>query len=860
MSDTSYSREGSLHAPPFVRYFPQIGYGLTNEQVDIRIKQGHTNVPVDPPSKTTKEIIFSNTFTYFNLIFAIITALLILVGSYRDLAFVPIILANTLIGIIQESRSKKTLEKLSVLNTPKATVLREGSTRTISVEDLVLDDLVIFSAGNQISADGVVLAGEVQVNESLITGESDEITKRPGDHLLSGSFIVSGRCQAKLDKVGKDSYAAKLTSEAKVMASEEQSEMVRSLNKIVKVVGVIILPISAVLFSQQYFYNDTSFKDSITSTAAAIMGMIPEGLYLLTSVALAVSVIRLSKKKVLVHDMKCIETLARVNVLCVDKTGTITETKMTVNDLIPLDSYDPLNMPPLELLLGDFVLAMERDNETMSALTERFTQGSGRYPQSTTSFSSATKYSSATFSDHAYVLGAPEFVLQSQYVDYENQITSYSREGYRVLVFAIYQGIIDGKPLNGAVTPLGLVLLSNPIRKEAKATFHYFAKQGVTIKVISGDNPITVSKVAMEAGIKNADQYIDATTLTTMSEVRDAMENYTVFGRVTPNQKRQFVQALKEDGNIVAMTGDGVNDVLALKDADCSIAMASGSDVAAQAAQLVLLESDFSCMPSVVLEGRRVVNNIERSASLFLVKNLFSFLLSIFSMVLMVNYPLQPSQISLISMFTIGIPAFFLALEPNTKRINGHFIPNIMLKALPGGLTDFIAVSALVLFSFEFEVGAKDVSTASTLVLAFVGFLILFHISRPMNRWRWIVFGSMILGLGFCSIYMGDIFQIHDISPRCTMLLVLFVIASEPVFRYLSQIVSGLRAFFHKHKIRKEKIREWEANGSLSKALVEREAAEETDDFTEFQLELYNKVEVEKKHKSKTKTKAKQEY
>ena len=345
-----------------------------------------------------------------------------------------------------------------------------------------------------------------------------------------------------------------------------------------------------------------------------------------------------------------------------------------------------------------------------------------------------------------------------------------------------------------------------------------------------------------------------------MSDIREAMDKYTVFGRVTPNQKRQFVQALKDDGNIVAMTGDGVNDVLALKDADCSIAMASGSDVAAQAAQLVLLESNFACMPSVVLEGRRVVNNIERSASLFLVKNIFSFLLSIFSMVLMVNYPLQPSQISLISMFTIGIPAFLLALEPNTKRISGHFIPNIMLKALPGGLTDFIAVSALVLFSFEFEVGAKDVSTASTLVLAFVGFLILFNISRPMNRWRWIVMISMTAGLGFCSLFMRDLFQINDISPRCTMLLVLFVIASEPVFRYLGQIISALRAFSYKHKLRKAKIKEWEANGSLTETRLNPETLEEPDDFTEFQLELFNKVKPDKKQKKKVGRKVKQEY
>lgn len=804
------------------RYAPEVSKGLTNEQVELRREALQTNAPIDPPSKGIKEIILSNICTYFNLIFAVITVLLIVVGSYRDLTFLPIIIANTLIGILQQISSKKTLDKLSVLNAPRAVVVREGKEMTIPVEALVLDDIVIFSAGNQICADAIVEKGEVQVNESLITGEADEVTKKLGDELLSGSFIVSGKCYARLDKVGKDSYAAKLTLEAKALKEGEQSEMMRSLNVIVKAVGILIIPISIILFYEQHYLLGSSFKESVTSTVAAVIGMIPEGLYLLTSVALAVSVRHLAKKKVLVHDMKCIETLARVNVLCVDKTGTITENTMTVSRLIPIETFlsskdstielidptggtklDSEKQATLKLSIGDFIHAMERDNATMEALADYFKEGTGRKAEHTTSFSSATKYSSATFEGQAYVLGAPEFVLREQLHEYEKLITTYSRQGYRVLVYGLYEGNVDGKALTGRVEPRALILLSNPIRKEAKKTFEYFGRQGVEIKVISGDNPVTVSKVALEAGIKCAESYVDASTLTTEEAIQEAMQKYTVFGRVTPNQKRQFVRALKALGHTVAMTGDGVNDVLALKDADCSIAMASGSDVAAQAAQLVLLESNFACMPSVVREGRRVVNNIERSASLFLVKNLFSFMMSLFAIIFLVNYPLQPSQVSLISMFTIGTPAFLLALEQNTKRIEGHFMTNVLFKALPAGLTDFFIVSALIIFGFEFGVDSEDISTASVLLMAVVGFMILYRVSVPMNRWRWIIFFSMIAGMVFCRYFMSDLFAMSDISIKGTMLLSVFTIASEPIFRYLTLICQWVQKMYGSIKERR---------------------------------------------------------
>lgn len=757
---------------------------------------GWTNRAVESASKTTKEIIHENVFTYFNLIFAVLAVLLCIAGSFRDLTFLPVIIANTLIGIIQEVRAKQVLDNLSMLNAPRSAVVRDGKKKIVDSEELVLDDIVIFKAGSQVCADAEVCVGEVQVNESLLTGESDEITKRRGDKLMSGSFIVSGQCHARLDKVGEDSYIAKLTLQAKEMQEGEQSEMIRSLDKLVKCVGVAIIPIGIILFCQSFFFQNDGFRSSVAAMVAAVIGMIPEGLYLLASVALAVSSVRLAQKKVLLHDMKCIETLARVDVLCVDKTGTITENAMKVQDVIETDEYDGRTMEPLSMLIGDFAAAMTPDNITMAAIKEYFKQGTGKRAVSKTGFSSSSKYSSVTFSDGAYVLGAPEFVLKEDYAERADTITELASDGTRVLVFGTYDGIPDGKPLARPVTPLGYILLANPIREAAKETFQYFAEQGVEVKVISGDNPVTVSKVAAQAGIEDAEHYVDASTLQTPEEMKKAVLESTVFGRVTPNQKRQFVQILKEAGHTVAMTGDGVNDILALKDADCSIAMASGSEAAAQASQLVLLESDFSCMPQVVLEGRRVVNNIQRSASLFLVKNIFSFLLSLISFVFMFSYPLEPSQISLISMFTIGIPAFFLAMEPNKNIIKGHFLTNVFLKALPAAITDAVAVGALVIFGRTFGVNSTDISTAATMLLAIVGFMILYKISAPMNKIRAGILGGCILGLLFCSIYLNDLFAITGMTTECVMLFVVFAIATEPVLRYLTLLVGKIRFYY----------------------------------------------------------------
>lgn len=766
--------------------------GLSEEQVKRRFAQGENNYKVESSTLSVSEIVRSNVCTYFNLVFAVIAVLLAIVGAWSDMLFLPIIVANTCIGIIQEVHSKKVLDKLSILNAPHAVVIRDGKRQEIPADQLVLDDIVEFSAGSQIPADAKVVSGELQVNESLITGESDEIEKREGDSLLSGSFVVSGKACARLEKVGKDSYISKLTLQATKSKKGEQSEMIRSLNYLIMVMGIIIIPIGIALFVQSFIYNEGTFHDSITGMVAAIIGMIPEGLYLLTSVALAVSSVRLAQKKVLIHDMKCIETLARVNVLCVDKTGTITEPGMHVYDFSVLDGADQLE---ISQLLADFVAAQEKDNATMEALKAHFSNGSGMRAREVYSFSSETKYSGAVMNDgKSYVIGAPEFVLRGQFAQYQEQIATYSSKGYRVLVFAQYEGTLDRKPLTEPVLPLCFVMLANPIRKGAKETFTYFAENDVDIKVISGDNPLTVSVIAAEAGIVGAERFVDASTLKEKEDYDRAVEEYTVFGRVTPSQKRMLVQALKEHKKTVAMTGDGVNDVLALKDADCSVAMASGSEAASNVAQLVLLDSDFSRMPSVVAEGRRVVNNIERTAALYIVKNIFSMLLAIFSVILMLDYPLEPSQVSLISMFTIGIPSFVLALEPNKELIRGHFLTNVLVRALPAGLTDFIVVSGLVIFCREFQVDLDCLSTSCTILVAIVGFMILHRIARPMNTGHIVMLVGVIAGWILCMLFGGSFFGITEISKQCEMLMVIFAIITEPVLRYLSLIVEWISA------------------------------------------------------------------
>ena len=787
--------------------------GLTDEEVRQRVEEGFTNRTDISTDKTTKEIVISNVFTYFNLIFLVITILLIMVGSFRNLTFLPIIIGNTVIGIVQEIRAKKTLEKMSLLNAPHVDVIRNGSVKQISTEELVKDDVILLTAGKQICADAVVISGNIQVNESLLTGEADEVEKTEGSTLMSGSFVVSGECYARLEKVGNESYISKLSLEAKSMGDKEQSEMIRSINLIVKWVGIVIIPIGLILFWQSHFVNGESITKSVTSTVAAIIGMIPEGLYLLTTVALALSTMKLARKKVLLHDMKSIETLARVDVLCVDKTGTITEPDMKLKEIFLCKNsgadgtQTALTLDELKSLILDYANASVDNNATMLALkayaADTLTNNTSalhRTAVSQQAFSSSLKYGSVTFSDGTYLLGAPEFIMHEDFARIEEEIIPYADKGDRVLLFARYNGENVENGINGSVTPLGFVALANPIRANAVKTFEYFKSQGVAIKVISGDNPRTVSRIAIQAGIESAESFVDAATLDTEDKIADAVNKYTVFGRVTPKQKKQLVKALQAKGHTVAMTGDGVNDILAMKDADCSVAMASGSEAAAQAAQVVLLDSDFAHMPDVVYEGRRVVNNIQRSASLFLVKNIFSLLLSLFSVILMVTYPLEPAQVSLISMFTIGVPGFLLALEQNKDRIKGHFITNVMLKALPGGLTDVIAVGALVVCGEVFCISDASIGTIATLVLSVVGFMILFKISEPLNGMKYAVIIGNIAGLVFSGFFLKKLFALTDLSNICILLMIVFGFAAESLFRNLTLLVEKLRGSYEKKK------------------------------------------------------------
>lgn len=778
--------------------------GLSEREARKRAQEGLSNETVTQAGKSVKDIIISNTLTYFNFIFLIITVLLCIAGSFRNLTFLPVIIGNTLVGIFQEIRAKKTLDKMSLINSPHAEVIRDGIRKKIRSSSLVLGDTVIFSAGDQICADARVISGEVFANEALLTGEEDEIKKSVGDRLLSGSFIVSGECCAVLESVGKESYISKLTMQAKTVDTKEQSEMIRSINKIVKWMGIILIPIGSILFYQSFFIKHDSFADSVVSMVAAIIGMIPEGLYLLTTAALALGTIRLAKKKVLLNDMKSIESLARVDILCVDKTGTITEPSMQVRTVIDAENFSEKDSEFNMEMLFNYINASIDKNSTMNALKSFLAENSENIQSFKTAlevkpFSSAYKYGTAAFENGTYILGAPEFVLKDKASDYSELTDKYVKKGYRVLCFA--------RMNESNVSPLLFIILSNALRTGAQKTFRYFKEQGVTVKVISGDHPETVSEIARLAEIENYDSFIDATKLDTKEKIEKAALTYTVFGRVTPKQKQALVKAMQKKNHTVAMTGDGVNDILALKDADCSIAMASGSEAVSQVAQVVLLDSDFSKMPSVVLEGRRVVNNVQRSASLFLVKNIFSVLLSILASVLLLSYPLEPTHISLISMFTIGIPGFLLALESNKNRIEGSFLKNVLRAALPAGLTDAIVVGSLTIFKQVFNLPKADVATASTLILSFVGFMILRRISLPFNKYRLSVFLINILGMVLTLFFIPNFFKVVMIPVTSIQLTILFSFAAESIFRALSVIIDKQPKLKKKNKSNKKRVK-----------------------------------------------------
>ncbi|MBP7059915.1 MAG: HAD-IC family P-type ATPase, partial [Lachnospiraceae bacterium] len=812
--------------------------------------------------------------TFFNFIFLVISILLIVAGSYNSLTFLPVIFANTLIGIAQEIYAKNVLDKLSILNTPNATVIRDEVSRKIDVDKLVLGDVIILKSGAQIPADARVISGEVYVNESLLTGESEEIHKTRDQELMSGSFVVSGEAKAVLTEVGENSYINRLMKQAKSLSEEEQSEMVRSIDLIVKVMGILLIPLGTILFVQSFYFMGTDFSKSVTSMVAAVIGMVPEGLYLLVSVTLAMSAVRLAMKQVMLHNMKSIESLARVDVLCVDKTGTITDTKMLVAEVVRPDNTEnetdlfaseeidypdetvdsegnirpvkhvsdahidqkancaTTKVPTSEIssetreYIESYLGSLSDDNMTMEAMRIYFSEKRNRRTIEVFPFSSRYKFSAIRFEDKTFLMGAPDILLRDSLVKYSDQLERYMKRGFRVLAFCSYgQGSVS-VPRDGVleypVVPECFVLLQNPIRENAVRTFSYFKKQGVEVKVISGDNPKTVSEVAKQARISGAENYIDASTLKTPEDIQRAVREITVFGRVTPEQKRSIVKALKADGHTVAMTGDGVNDILAMKDADCSIAMASGSDAAVQSSQVVLLDSDFSHLPQIVGEGRRVINNIQRSASLFLVKNIFSVLLAVFAIINIINYPLKPAQITLISTFNIGFPAFFLALEPSNQRIKGKFIKKVMIKSLPAALTDFFAIAALVEFGIIFDVSQTDISVAATFLLGIVGYIILFQIAAPLNKYRSAVIGGCIAGLGVTAYLFNSLFEIETVSFKCAMLFALFAIATIPFMRYLTMFGNWIEGFDERAVARKKLKAEKKAEKRAEKARQRR--------------------------------------
>lgn len=754
---------------------------LTHEEVEEKIKQGKSNKVKIKTNESIFKILRKNIFTYFNFIFLILTILLITSHSYRNLTFLGIIITNILIGIIQQIRSKITLDKLSLLDKNKYIVIRDGKEEEIDSDNLVEGDFIILEAGKQIPADAEVVSGKIYVNESLLTGEQNEIEKSINSNLMSGSFVISGRAVVKLTNVGDESFSAKIMKESKKI-KETKSEMISAIDNIVKFAGIIIIPIGILLFIGSYGVNGCSYEESVNSMVSALLGMIPEGLYLLTTVALALSSMRLAQNKILLHDMKSIESLARVDVLCVDKTGTITNNTMKVLDIFNKNGNSLIDKKEDLKILAKYINTIEDKNITIDAIKEQLygisTEKLSNIEKE--NFNSKNKFSFIKIDENVtYKLGAPEILLNKEYEELVNKRT---KNGERLIAF------VEVK--NDGTIPILFISLKNEIRKNAKEIFEFFDNRNVQIRVISGDNPITVSSIAKQAGIKGYEKYIDCRELKNYADIQKAVKKYIVFGRVNPEQKRQIIKALKEQGLKVAMTGDGVNDILAMKEADCSIAIGSGSDAARGTAQVVLLDSDFGKMRNIVYEGRKNINNITRSASLFTYKNIFSLLLSIYSIIFAMQYPLEPNQVSLGSAFTIGIPAFLLTFEENQKKQqNGNFMRKVFTNSLPAAITSFLAIVAMVKFSDLFNVGVKEITTACSYLFFTGGFLILYKIIRPLNKYRTSVMFLCILGIILTINIMPNFFAIKEISERSAILVTLFAIAEFSVIRWVTLIL-----------------------------------------------------------------------
>ena len=780
--------------------------GLTDEQVNERIEQGKVNADENPNTRTYKQIVRENTLTFFNFLNLVLLVLVLLVGSYKNAFFVCIIIINTLIGIAQEIRAKKTIDKLAILTAKKSIVIREGKKWTVPTEELVLDDLVCLKTGDQVPADAKVLEGSVEVNESLLTGESDNLPKNVGDELFSGSFVTAGEACCQIIHVGKDNYAAQITSEAKEF-KRHNSELKNSLNAILKVISIIIVPLGALLFYKQYYIVGNTFKASVVSMVAGVLGMIPEGLVLLTSVALTLGALVLANKKTLVQELYCIETLARVDTLCLDKTGTITEGTMCVERVelwsesllrnLTEDKEEPdeggmlqdqeiqpenaetqnpdtgsqteadqaentdetatlQDIHEIEDMMGNLMYVLKDQNATIDALRKRFPTKTSMTPEHIIPFSSDRKYSGAVFEDRGtYLMGAAQFLFPEGREEILDVCQKYAQEGLRVLTLAHSSQMAEGTELPADLEPVALLLLTDVIREEAPDTLKFFDSQEVDLKVISGDDPVTVSAIAKRAGLKNAESYVDATTLETEEDLEEAVSKYSIFGRVTPQQKKEMVQALQKQGHTVAMTGDGVNDVLALKEADCSIAMAQGSDAAKNIANVVLLDSNFASMPHIVNQGRRVVNNIRTAASMFLIKTMFSVMLSLLTIFFGNTYPFEPIQMSLISACAVGIPTFLLAQENNYDKIDHTFLRHVFLNAFPAAITISSCVFVIMLVCQNVYHSNAMLSTACVLVTGWNYMAALKTVYAPLNTYRKVI----IYGMQFIFFAAAVIFQ-----------------------------------------------------------------------------------------------------
>lgn len=776
--------------------------GLNQDQVEERVLKGQTNASPNTNSKTIRSIICENVFTFFNILCFIVFIALVVVNivykqSWSNVLFMLIILVNIVIGIIQEVRAKKTIEKLSLLTAPTVKVIRDKLKQNIAMEDVVIDDIVVLSTGKQIVADCIIVEGNVEVNESVLTGESLPIKKKVGDTLLAGSYVVAGHCHARVEKVGLNNYIQQLSASAKKY-KKPKSELFNSLKLIIKVIGLLIVPITILMFFNSYSQPSSNpVLDAITTTAGSTIGMIPAGMFLLCSVSLTVSVIKLAHKKALVQDLYCVEMLARVNVLCLDKTGTITDGTMKVFNCVQLANTEHT----VKRIMGSMLSALGDNNQTSQALINYFGYNKELAPTITIPFSSSRKLSAVTFDGAGtYIMGAPEFVLPAMKDDkLTNMIEQYAKDGYRTLILAHSPKSISKDTLPESREAVALIVLEDHIRENAQQTIAWFKNNGVKVKIISGDNPLTVSEIAKRVGVEGTDSFISLDGLNE-KQVIAAANKYTVFGRVTPEQKALLIKTIKSDGNTVAMTGDGVNDILALKEADCSIAMASGNEAVRSVSHMVLMNSDFSSMPDTVVEGRKVINNVQKSSSLFFMKTLFSILFSVLVIAISQPYPFTTSRTLLFEWFVIGIPSFVLAFLPNEKPIQGRFIYNLIKNALPGALALVLNIGLVYLFNYFYAGSISEnmeiISTMSTLVLIFTGLAMLYRLCKPFNAITTILMIAMLALTFVCVFAWPTVFglmPVFELGVTNILFVVVLSVVSPTIINILYKVMDKVK-------------------------------------------------------------------